>query len=101
MEGAAGGRVNGRRDVAFEDNSFSFLIWIYDWDRRQKRLRVGMFWIQTKFLGFSRFNDTTQIHDKNAAADVLYHCQIVSDKEISQSMLLLKVFQQVDDLSLD
>ncbi len=46
------------------------------------------------------FHDLAQIHDHDAAADVLDDGQIVRHKKIGHAALALEVLQQIDDLRL-
>ena len=50
--------------------------------------------------GRSDLHDLSQIHHRDAAADVLDEPQIVRDEQIRQLQLLLQIHQQVDDLRL-
>ena len=45
--------------------------------------------------------DFSKIHYTDPAADMLYHTQVVRDKQIGQVPLLLQPFQKIDDLSLN
>ena len=48
----------------------------------------------------AHLNDLSEIHHRDAAADVLDEPQIVGDEQIRQAEALLQVHQQVDDLRL-
>jgi len=48
-----------------------------------------------------RFNDFAEIHHHHAMADVLDHREIVRDEEIRDTMLLLQIAEQIDDLRLN
>lgn len=48
----------------------------------------------------SRFYDSPKIHDEDALADVFDNCEIVGDKEISDSVSVLKILKKIDDLGL-
>ena len=45
-------------------------------------------------------DDSSQIHDQSALADMLDYGQIVSDEKISDAQSTLKILKQIDDLSL-
>src|SRR5689334_9919398 len=52
-------------------------------------------------FGISFLDYLTQIHHRDSIGDVLYHREVVSDEQISQSELPLKIAKQIEDLSLD
>jgi len=57
--------------------------------------------LPVKGAGFRSFHDFAQVHDRNTVADVLDHAEGVRDEEIGEAKLVLKVFEQVDDLRLN
>src|SRR5690554_575619 len=81
--------------------AFTFFNRIGNWNRRKKGLRIWVEWIQIKLIAIRQFDDLAQIHHGNTIRNMAHHAQVVSNKQISQSKLLLQFFQQVDDLSLD
>ena len=47
-----------------------------------------------------RLHNPAQIHHHHPAADVLDDREVVSNKQVSDSQLLLQILQQIDDLGL-
>jgi hypothetical protein len=45
--------------------------------------------------------DFAHVHDDDVIRDVLYHTQIVADKEIREAKVLLEVLKQVEHLRSD
>ena len=60
-----------------------------------------MFGIEKKFLGLGEFHDLPEVHDCDPVADILDHGQVMGDKKVREAEFLLKVFEEVDHLSLD
>lgn len=48
----------------------------------------------------SQLDEASQIHDADTAADMMHHSQIMGNKQIRQSQLLLQPLQHIDDLHL-
>ena len=48
-----------------------------------------------------QFHHMAQIHNADAAADMLYHRKIMGNKKIGEPSFLLKIFQHIHHLSLD
>ena len=47
------------------------------------------------------FHDAAVMHDQDAVAHVLYHSEVVRNKEVGQAELLLEILEKVHDLGLD
>src|SRR6266446_8474077 len=98
---AAGWRVNRAWNLALQSNPLSLHFWIRNRDRRQQRFGIGVQRRGIKLAGGRGLDDATEIHHRNALADMLDDRQIMGNKEISKTEFLLQVLQQIDDLSLD
>ena len=48
-----------------------------------------------------KLHHSAQIHHGNTVGNVAYHQQIVRDKEVGQSQLILQLVKHIDDLRLD
>ena len=57
--------------------------------------------IPIDFVSFCHLYHVTQIHHTDPITDVSNYRQVMGYEQISQIVLFLKVFQQVDDLGLD
>ena len=60
-----------------------------------------MFWAANEVGCRCHFHDFAQIHNHDPTAEVLDDSEVVSDEEVRDSVLLLKIVQQIDDLCLD
>lgn len=56
--------------------------------------------ILVESLGCGDFNDLTEVHYCNAVGDVFDDAEVVGDEQIGEVECFLKVFKEVDDLSL-
>src|SRR6266478_5992133 len=101
MKMAAGWWLNGARDFAAQSDALPLYFWIRNRDRRQQRFSIGVQRRGIKLAGGRGLDDATEIHDRNALADMLDDRQIMGNKEISETEFLLQVLQQIDDLGLD
>jgi len=50
--------------------------------------------------GWTGFDDVTEIHDSDAAAEMFDHGQVMGDEEVGQAAFFLEVLQEVDHLRL-
>ena len=50
---------------------------------------------------FGKLNNLPQVHHRDPVGDMLHHTKVVGNEEVGQPKLILKLFQQIDDLSLD
>src|SRR5439155_23277839 len=98
---AAGRGVNGAGYFARQPDALPLRFRIRDRHRRQQRFGVGVPRRDIKRAGRRHLDDATEIHHRNALADVFDHREIMGDKEISQPEFLLQILQQIDDLGLD
>src|SRR5215831_169051 len=101
MKMTAGRRLQRARHIATQPDALALHPWIGYRDRRQQRFGVGMFRRRIELTRRCRLDDAAEIHDGDAPADMFDDRQIMGDEEISESKLLLQVFQQIDDLGLD
>src|SRR6266851_1818227 len=83
-----------------QNNSPPRRVGIRNRNRRQQRFRVRMLRRGEKRRGRSHLDDLSEIHHRDAVADVLDQSQIVRDEQIRQLQLLLQIHQQVHDLRL-
>ena len=100
---AARSAVDGASHLALQrkDLFASFLLRIRDRDRRQKSLGIGMLRIAVKLVTGSQLYDMSHVHNTDTVGNMFYHRKIVSDKEIGQTQLFLKLDQQIDNLRLN
>src|SRR5262245_57897300 len=101
MEAAAGGRIEGRRHVALQDDARPLAVGIGHRNSGEQRLRVGVERPLVEILAPRRLHDLPKVHDRDAVADVLDDREVVRDEQVGDPVLLLQVDQQVHDLRLD
>ena len=103
VETATGRRIQRRRRIASEDDALAGLLDIRIGHRhgRQQRLRVRMVRLAIERLPVRNLDHLTQIHNGNAIGDVLYDGQVVCDKQIRGTELVLQFLEQVQNLGLN
>lgn len=70
-------------------------------DGGKKRLGIGMHWIGKQLIGPCLFHHLAQIHDRDVVREILDDREVMGDKDIGKSNVLLQLFQQVQDLRLN
>ena len=68
--------------------------------RIKQRPRIGMLWIAKQGGGLGLFDNTSQIHHRNAAGDMFDDRQIVADDDVGEVKFCPQVIQQIQDLRL-
>jgi hypothetical protein len=103
MKEASGGRVNGTRHFALEDDGgpMCFYHWIRDGYSREERLCVGVERPLVKFISVRYLHQPSQIHYCHTVADMAHHREVMRDEEIGDAKLFLDIIEKVDDLGLD
>ena len=101
VESAAGGRIDRRWDIAFQDYSLFLRSGIRNWNSAEERLRVWMCRIGANLLARADLNQLSEIHHANASRNVLNNRNCVRDEKIRECKLLLEIGQQIDDLRLN
>ena len=103
VETAARRRIDGRRRIAGKDDALASLlnVRIRHGNGGQQRLSIRMMGLGVERLPVRKLDHLTQIHNGNAIGDVLHNGKVVSDEQIRGAKLVLELFQQVQDLSLD
>ena len=101
MEPASGGRMQGRRDIAWKDNAFGWCGWIGNRIGGEQGLGVGMFGSGKEILSRSDFRELAHIHDRDPVSKILHHIEIMRDEQIGEVEFLLKIPKQVQDLRLN
>ena len=48
-----------------------------------------------------QFHELPEVHNRDAIRDVPDHAEVVGDEQIGEAVLLLEVFEQIDDLRLN
>ena len=87
---AASGRVNWVRDFALWRINLAAKP-IHLWGSCQKHLGVGVLGVLKQLIRRGFFHKTAQVQHTNFIADVLNHCQIVTDELIGQTKVFLQV----------
>src|SRR5688572_30510616 len=85
----AGRWIDRRRHVTLQNNPVALLLWIRNWNRRQQSLRVRMQRVGIEIDRGRHFDNTSEIHYRDARGNMFYHCQAVRDEQVSQSKFLL------------
>ena len=103
VETAAARRIDRARRIAGEDDALAVLLHIRIRNRNcgEQGLRVRVVRLGVQALPIGELDHLAEVHDGHAVGDVLHDGQVVGDEQISGSVLLLQVLQQVQDLSLD
>ena len=103
MEHTARRRVHRAGHVAGQDDAFALSLdqRIGNRDGGQKRSRVRVERVVVEFVAVRDLDDVAEVHHGDAVADVADDRKVVSDEQVGQPELLLQVFEQVDDLSLN
>ena len=70
-------------------------------DGLQQGFRIRMKGGAVKFNCRGDFNNPSEVHDSHTLAQVFDYGEIVGNKEVGQTELLLDVIEQVDDLGLN
>ena len=68
--------------------------------RGEQRLGVGMLRRAEQILDRRLFDDAPEIHDGDAAREMLDHREVVADEDIAQAEVASQVVQQIEDLRL-
>src|SRR5262249_52350871 len=89
VEAASRWRIDGAWYIAAQDSAVPARARLGDRHRRQKRLRIGMPWGGKDLTARADLHDLTEIHDRDAMADVLDHSEVMTDKEEGKSERLL------------
>ena len=76
-----------------------FVLFLYQ--RRPEDMSIGMHRSARDPVGEPYLNDLAQIHHGHLVADQFHHRKVVGDEEVREPKALLKVSEQVYDLSLD
>ena len=101
VERAAARRIEGARNITFEQQSPFARRGVELGGRAQKSLSVRMTRARVDLLGRRQLDHAPQVHDRNATAHVLHEVQVMSDEHVTQPELILKIAKQVDDLGLE
>ena len=100
MEGAAGRRIQRRRQLALDRPVGAPA-------RRQRRqlleqrLRVRMIGALEDLVGGRQLDHAAQVHDGHAVRDVADHAEVVADEQVRQVQLAAQPLEQVQHLRLD
>ena len=57
--------------------------------------------IPIDIIGVREFNDSPEVHDRDAVGDVLHDREIMRDEQVAEPHLPLQIEKQVQDLALD
>ena len=67
----------------------------------QKRLRIWVQRLRTQFIAFCQLHHTSKIHDTNSIRYVPDHRNIMSNKQIRKTQLILQIFHHINYLRLN
>ncbi len=101
VERAPPGRVQGRRNIAREHDAPPPGRGIEDGDCGKQGLGVGMPGPGTHVVRGTEFDDVTEIHHGDAAAEMFHDGEVVGDEEVSEAAFPLEILEEIDDLGLD
>src|SRR3954447_9639877 len=89
VEAASGRRRQRARHLARDRQSFVLLVRVGRKGRSEQRLCVRMERLATQFKRLGQFDNLTEIHDRDAVADMRNGREVVADKEIRHAELVL------------
>ena len=93
--------VDGRGQLALEQDALLLVQDVRGGNRRQQRLGVGVDRHAEQLLGGAGLHQLAQVHDTDVSGDVPHDGQVVGDEHVGQALLLLQVLHEVEDLGLD
>ena len=93
--------IDGRGDVAFEDDALALGGRIDRRDGREQRLGVGRQWVGVQRLLRRDLHHLAEVHHAHAVGHVLHHVQAVRDEQVREAEALLEVVEEVQHLRLD
>lgn len=102
-EAASGRRVGRAGHVALQHDAMpcSLLPGVWQRDRRQQRLRIGVCRLLEHGIDVTDFDETPEIHHGDPVSDVTNHSEVVRHKEIRKPELGAQPHEQVDDAGPD
>src|SRR5438105_2423944 len=100
---AARGRVDRGRDLSAQLDQAAAALDLRVWNRNGGKQGLGVRVLRAAVgadaVGY--LDDLAEVHDHHPVADVAHDREVMGDEEIRELQLLLKIFEQVDDLGLD
>ncbi len=72
---------------------------VRDWDGRKESKRIRVLGMCIKGSAWGLLYDLSQVHDSYAVTHVSDHTEIVTDKEICETEVLLQILHKPQDLS--
>ena len=83
-EGAAGGGIQRRRNVSFQNNTLvgPGYLGIRNGNSGQQALGVGMHGMIVNLIGICHLHHLAQVHNRNAVGNVAHHQQIVGNEQL-------------------
>src|SRR5215469_18343990 len=93
VEAAARRRMDRARNIAFEDDPLALRFRVGPRHGGKQRFRIRMERCREERVLWRELDDLAEIHDSDAVADVLDHCEIMGDEEIREAPLALQLRQ--------
>ena len=81
VEGAAGGRGRWIGEIADEQASLLSFVLCDTGQRSEECFAVGVTGSVKHYLGGAAFHNATQVHNRNGAAQVTHHREVMGNKE--------------------
>lgn len=85
---------------AFDDDRRSAACRVWNRDSSQKLPCVGMLGSFKHRTSWTDFDNLPRPHDRDPMGDAFDNCHVVGDEQERQTVLLLQIHQQIDDLRL-
>ena len=101
VKGTTARRMNGRGQLAGEENAPAPGIRIDDRHGGNESLCVWMFGEMANRFGVARLDDPAKIHDEDPPADVFDDGDVVRDEQAGHIVTSLEVLEKIDDLRLN
>ena len=89
MKRTAGGRINGVGNITLHAKRIRPAVWIRQGDRLQQGPGIGISGCLSEIISGRKLDNPTQIHHRNAIADMFYDALIMGNKHVCQIEFIL------------
>jgi hypothetical protein len=98
VETASGGRIDRARHVSFQDDPGTLSRGVGDRNGTEERFSIR---VQGAFVDsflVPDLHNLSQVHDSHTIGDMLHHGEVVRYEQVRKAVLLLQVFQKIQNL---
>jgi len=100
MKSTSRRRINWTGDIAFQNEAMPLHLRVWNRDRREERLGIGMQRSFIEFFSRGQLNKLSQVHYSNPIANIPHHAEVMGDKDIREVVFLLQVLHEIQHLRL-